>query len=183
VTEILLKQTRADRVGDVRSVILDAYPSPTQLARADPFALAKRIRTLGFGRQRTEQLLSLGHALSKQPIPRQPVHLRALPGIGPYSAAAVACFAYGQRCIALDVNVARILSRLFGLSLERGELRKSAMIAAIGQRLIDGAYPRRINWALLDLGAAVCRPRPKCDVCPLRARCQYVRASLLEPLT
>ena len=180
MTEILLKQTRADRVGDVRSGLFDTYPSPAALARADPSGLAKRIRTLGFGRQRSEQLLALGHALNEQPIPRQPALLRTLPGIGPYSAAAAACFAYGRQCIALDVNVARILGRVFGIAPKRGELRKSPLIRAVGQRLIEGANPRRINWALLDLGAAACRPQPKCHICPLQARCQYTLASSLK---
>lgn len=175
VTEVLLKQTRADRIADVRSSLFRDYPSPAVLAQADPSGLSDRIRTLGFGRQRSGQLLSLARAINGRPIPRKPALLRALPGIGDYSAAATACFVYGQRQIALDVNVARILSRVFGIRLDRGELRKSRPIRSIGQRVIEGRAPRRVNWALLDLGAAVCRPTPRCDECPLRPRCSYAQ--------
>lgn len=175
VTEVLLKQTRADRVGDVRSSVFGAYPSAGALARADASALAKRIATLGFGHQRSEQLVSLARAIDGKPIPRSAARLQTLPGIGDYSSAATACFAFGQQAIALDVNVARILSRAFGISLARGELRKNPLIRSIGQRLIRGAAPRRVNWALLDLGAAVCRPTPRCDECPLRSRCRFAQ--------
>jgi A/G-specific adenine glycosylase len=99
--------------------------------------------------------------------------LRDLPGIGPYAAAATSCFVFGHREIALDVNVARIISRVFGLKPRRGELRKNRQVLQMGTALISGPSPRALNWALLDLGATVCRPKPKCDVCPLSAKCNY----------
>jgi A/G-specific adenine glycosylase len=175
VTEVLLKQTRADRVHLVRAELLVAYPTATVLATADRRDLANLISTLGFGRQRTDQLLSLARVLKDRSIPRQPALLQTLPGVGPYSAAATACFAYGRRYIALDVNVARILGRVFGITLKSGEPRKSALIRSIGQQVIDGAQPRRVNWALLDLGATVCRPRPRCHECPLQERCWHAK--------
>jgi A/G-specific adenine glycosylase len=178
VTEVLLKQTRADRIADVRSDILRDYPSPAALAKADPADLAARIDTLGFGRQRSEQLLLLARAINGRPIPTKLALLRELPGIGAYSAAAAACFAYGQKWIALDVNVARILSRVFGVRLERGELRKSPLIKSIGERVVQGPTPRRVNWALLDLGAAVCRPKPRCGECPFQPRCSFAQTAL-----
>lgn len=176
VTEILLRQTRADRIEPVRSAVLNAYPSPAVLANADPSALANRIGTLGFGQQRSKQLVALASVLLERPMPRKPELLQSLPGIGRYSAAAVACFAHGRKCITLDVNVARIVSRVFGISLKRGELRKSALLWSVGERVVQGAWPRQLNWALLDLGAAVCRPAPRCDQCPLKQRCSYGKA-------
>jgi A/G-specific adenine glycosylase len=99
--------------------------------------------------------------------------LAELPGIGPYAAAAISCFVFGYREIALDVNVARIISRVFDLLPLRGELRKNRQIIKVGQTIISGPRPRDLNWALLDLGALVCRPRPKCNACPLSLRCSY----------
>lgn len=183
VTEVLLKQTRADRVGNVRASVFGDYPSAASLAGADTSALAKRIAILGFGRQRSEQLISLARAIDGQPIPRSPELLRTLPGIGDYSADATACFAFGKRTIAVDVNVARILGRVFGITLDRGELRKSPLIRSIGERVIQGAAPRRVNWALLDLGAAVCRPTPRCKECPLRIRCCYAQMVAIDART
>jgi A/G-specific adenine glycosylase len=176
VTEVLLKQTRADRVNGVRTGILGKYPSPAALAQADPPTLAERIHRLGFARQRSVHLIALGRELHERPIPRHRDLLLKLPGIGAYSAAAAACFAFGERCIALDVNVARILGRVFGISLHRGELRKSRLVRSIGERVVHGPNPRRVNWALLDLGAAVCRPKPRCNQCPLQPRCTYAQS-------
>jgi A/G-specific adenine glycosylase len=75
------------------------------------------------------------------------------------------------------VNVARIVARLFGISPARGELRKNAQVLRYATWLVDGPHPRRLNWALLDLGALVCRPKPRCQACPLQQRCEYVRVS------
>jgi A/G-specific adenine glycosylase len=174
VTEILLKQTRADQVRPVRETFLKRYPVPGSLAAADPADLSSLVRTLGFADQRVPQLSALGRALSKRGrLPRDLAGLLALPGVGAYTASAVACFAFGRREPALDVNVARIIGRVFGIAPERGELRKNAVIIAIAAAIVRCRRPREINWALLDLGAEICRPNPRCSACPLSRRCEY----------
>lgn len=173
VTEILLKQTRAEGVEPVRLELLGTFPTARSLADALPRDIESHIRKLGFGRQRAAQLHALGRALSDVPVPRRLSKLAELPGIGPYAASATSCFVFGRRQIALDVNVARIISRLFGLIPPRGELRKNRQIIEAGRAIISGPRPRDLNWALLDLGALVCRPRPKCDACPLSVRCSH----------
>jgi A/G-specific adenine glycosylase len=172
VTEILLKQTQADRIEAVRSGLFDRFPSPRALGKARLDVIEPLIRKLGFGSQRAVQLKALGKALNVQRPPRRN-ELSDLPGIGPYSAAATACFVFGEARIALDVNVARIIGRVFGISLDRGELRKNRLVRELGDELIRGPLPRQLNWALLDLGALVCRPRPRCGLCPLQAECQF----------
>jgi A/G-specific adenine glycosylase len=173
VTEILLKQTRAEGVEPVRLKLLSTYPSAKSMAHALPSDIEIHIRKLGFGKQRAVQLHALGHALEDASIPRRPNQLVELPGIGSYAAAAISCFVFGHREIALDVNVARIISRVFDLLPLSGELRKNRKIIQVGQTIISGPRPRDLNWALLDLGALVCRPRPKCNACPLSLRCSY----------
>jgi len=175
VTEILLKQTRAEGVQRVRTELLTKYRSAVSLANASVPEIEQVIASLGFGKQRSVQLQALGRALQHQPIPQGQDKLATLPGIGPYAAAATSCFAFGRREIALDVNVARIIGRIYGVELERGELRKNSDVLRLGRSLIDGARPRDLNWALLDLGALVCRPKPKCHVCPLADKCRYAR--------
>lgn len=182
VTEVLLKQTQADRIEPVRSILLRRYPSSGALARAPRRDIENLIKGLGFGTQRAVHLRALGAALTGSKIPRDAKRLANLPGIGPYAAAATACFVFGRTEIALDVNVARILSRVFGLRLEKGELRKNRGVLQLGQLLVDGPRPRELNWALLDLGALICRPRPKCEVCPLAVRCSYANCAT-EPDT
>jgi len=176
VTEVLLKQTRAIQVGPVREALLRKYPVPSSLAEADPDDLSGLIRRLGFADQRVPQLGALGRALTKTGrTPRTVAGLLTLPGVGPYTAAAVACFAFGRRAAALDVNVARIIGRVFAIAPEHGELRKNADVIRIASALVSTGSPREINWALLDLGAEVCRPHPHCSACPLASRCQFKR--------
>lgn len=176
VTEVLLKQTRAVQVRPVREALLRRYPVPRSLAEADPGDLSTLIRRLGFADQRVPQLGALGRALTKTGrAPRTVAGLLALPGVGPYTAAAVACFAFGHRAAALDVNVARIIGRVFGIAPEHGELRKNADVIRIASTMVHGGSPREINWALLDLGAEVCRPNPRCSACPVASRCHFKR--------
>src|SRR5262249_55633179 len=101
------------------------------------------------------------------------------PGIGPYAASAVRCFAFGYREPVIDVNTARIFERVFGIAVLRGEPRRNCDVIQAGQELLAGPNPRAVNWALLDVGAALCRPRnPKCGTCPLSSECRYAsRAS------
>ncbi len=173
VTEILLKQTQADRVAPIRENLLAQYPTPAELARARVTEIQALIHSLGFASQRAGHLKGLGQELDTESAPKSADELATLPGIGNYSAAASACFVFGQHEIALDVNVARIISRVFGLAIERGELRKSRRIREIGRSMVNGPRPREVNWALLDLGALVCRPRPRCEQCPLQLRCSF----------
>jgi A/G-specific adenine glycosylase len=174
VTEVLLQQTGADRVGSIRASLLRAYPNPTGLANALPGDVAKIIRTLGLFRQRSERLVALGAALCRTSFrARSASELAQLPGIGPYAASAVACFVWNRAEPALDVNSARIVARLFGIPIASGEARRHRGVRTYAQQLVSGSYAAAINYGLLDLGATVCRPKPKCQECPLSARCAF----------
>jgi len=174
ITEVLLKQTGARQILAVREHILQKYGCPEHLAAADLRQLKATVHPLGLGSQRSRHLVELGKALAlKGKVPRTRRHLQQLPGVGPYSANAVACFAYGHRCAAVDVNVARVVARFFGIQVIRGELRKNELVLRRAANLVDGSNPRHLNWALLDLGALVCRPAPRCSICPLKSQCEY----------
>jgi A/G-specific adenine glycosylase len=128
--------------------------------------------------------VALARSLSE--LDRMPVtvnDLLRLPAVGRYTAAAVACFSGGRAVPALDVNVARIIARVHGIQIGRGELRRSEIVMALANRLLKGALSRRLNWALLDLGALVCRPKPNCVGCPLIERCAYANAQLDRLIT
>ncbi len=174
ITEILLKQTTAERVVPVRQELVTRFPDPQTLAEADSAELISIIKSLGFGGQRTAQLMALGRALVAKPLRRTPSsRLAELPGVGPYTAAAVSCFVWGRPEPALDVNVARIVMRLFAVRVIRGEPRRNRRVDGLARQLVAGPRPREMNWALLDLGAEVCRPAPLCGACPLAHVCSY----------
>lgn len=181
VVEILLKQTRASSVVDEIRRFIDRYPTPAHLSRARLSRLETDLRPFGFHRQRAQHLKALGRALTVggRSITADREALLALPGVGPYAASAVRVFAFGRREPVIDVNVVRIVQRIFGVKVERGEGRRNQRIKDLAVALLDGREPRRLNWALLDFGAQVCRARnPKCGECPLAEVCSTRGAGL-----
>ena len=104
-------------------------------------------------------------------MPGDPGALQRLPGVGPYTASAVAAIAFGRPVVAMDVNVRRVASRVV-LGREPEE-RDGPRIAAAARDLLDRRDPATWNQAMMDLGREVCRPAPRCDVCPLEPWCRF----------
>lgn len=174
VVEILLKQTRATTVVEEIRGFVGRYPTADHLSCARLTRLERDLRPFGFQRQRARHLKALGRALTVdgQSITSDREALLALPGVGPYAASAIRVFAFGRGEPVIDVNVVRIVQRLFGVRVERGEGRRNKRIKELAAALLHGRQPRKLNWALLDFGALICRARnPKCDECPLAGLC------------
>jgi A/G-specific adenine glycosylase len=105
-------------------------------------------------------------------LPEEPGALRELPGIGAYTAAAIASVAFGRRAAAVDGNVIRVIARIAGLRGRRNDPALRREVEAIAERLADGPSPADWTQALMELGAVVCLPRaPRCDACPASSRC------------
>ncbi len=181
VSELMLQQTQVSRVLDFYGRFLDRFPDLYSLAAARPKRVMEAWEGLGYY-ARARNL----HALARQVagdhdgvIPREPEALRELPGIGAYTAGAVASFAYEKRAALVDTNVARVLHRVFapGVTLKSGLGGK--VLWAIAERLLPrtGKLTWTHNQALMELGALVCSARaPKCGVCPVRRECKSVDA-------
>ncbi len=107
--------------------------------------------------------------------------LECLPGIGPYTASAVLAAVFGLEEPLVDVNMARVLGRFFGTGACNSSVR-DASLHTLAFHLVRGERCLSVNWAVLDLGALVCRARnPLCQKCPLRQECQFFcRTSILE---
>ncbi len=178
LVEILLKQTRASTIDRALATFVGQYQTPEDLSRIPEAQLSAELRIFGLHRQRAAHLKQLANAVIEDPRALQgtTADLWKLPGLGAYAAAAVSVFAHGRRKTVVDVNVVRIFSRVWTLSVPRGELRKSQQIAAVAEMYRATSRPRETNWALLDLGALVCTAvSPSCLKCPLRVRCAYAR--------
>lgn len=175
IVEVLLRQTRAATVVKEISDFVLKYPSATALADGCIQEIEKDLQPFGLYRQRARQLKLLGQALvSSGSVPENERELLSLPGVGPYTASAVRCFAFGASEPVVDVNLARIVERVFGLHIERGEPRRNKRLILLAKALLAGESPREMNWALLDLGALVCTARqPRCGLCPLEHLCSY----------
>ena len=180
IAEVLLRKTRAEVVDRFIGGFLTRFPEASTLATVDLRELALLLQPLGLGAQRAYQLRRLGEVLTTLPdgdVPETQEELLALPGVGTYTAAAVLCFAHGRAEALVDTNVARIIVRVYGIARpSRCEARRSPEILAKARGLIgtDSANARSVNWALLDLGAKVCKSRKaECTKCPLEELCSY----------
>ena len=169
ISEVMLQQTRAGSVVPYYRRWMERFPDVGTLADADLEEVLRLWRGLGYyARARN------AHECARQvrdghggAFPSSAARLRALPGIGPYTAAAVASIAFGEAVPAVDGNVRRVVARLFELpDPSLAEVRDRAA------GLMDTARPGDFNEAMMELGAIVCTPRsPSCGTCPLAAGC------------
>jgi A/G-specific adenine glycosylase len=172
VSEIMLQQTRVAAVLSYYERFLARFPDVAALAAAPEADLLAAWSGLGYysrarNLQRAAQaIVALGD------FPRTFEQWRALPGIGDYTAAAIASLCYGVPKVVVDGNVLRVTARL---SNDEGDIRAAATRKRLGdlaQQLLDTRQPANFNQALMELGATVCTPRdPKCSTCPVREFC------------
>ncbi len=173
LSETMLQQTTVAAVKGYFSRFLAAWPTVEALAAADPDAAMRAWAGLGYY-ARARNLLACARIVAAEHGGRFPADedaLRALPGIGPYTAAAISAIAFDRPATVVDANVERVMARLHAvetpLPAARAELRAHA--AALTPRARPGDYAQ----AAMDLGATVCAPRrPNCAACPWRARCR-----------
>jgi A/G-specific adenine glycosylase len=174
VSEIMLQQTRVSVVAQRYAVFLERFPDVRALAASSPEAVAEAWAGLGYYR-RAERL----HAAARQVvagfggrIPKDLASLAGLPGVGDYTAGAIASIAYQRPHAAIDGNVGRVLARLLG-DTGATRARPSRALREFARRLVACRRPGDVNQALMDLGASVCSPRrPQCSLCPLREHCR-----------
>jgi len=183
ISELFLKKTTAAVVDRFLPTFLELYPDFDALNNAKLIDLKNFISPLGLSNQRSAQLKNMAQIIVEKyggNIPSTKDQLLDLPGIGEYAAGAVLSFAYKIPEVIVDTNIARIISRLHGIKIPRGELRRNRNIWDKTSELIisDGQFTCKLNWALLDLGALVCLPKnPKHNFCPIREYCLFLRGS------
>jgi A/G-specific adenine glycosylase len=173
VSEVMLQQTQASRVAEVFPKFLSAFPTVELLASASVAEVIRAWAGMGYHR-RAVALHEAARILVRDRngvLPAQPEMLRTLPGIGPYTSAAIASIAFGIPVATVDTNVRKVMARLeFGV--ERDEIAP-AQVAHAAERWLDRERPGDWNQALMTLGRQVCRTRPRCDACPLAPVCRF----------
>jgi A/G-specific adenine glycosylase len=176
VSEFMLQQTQVTRVLDYYPRFLRRFPTLEALARSRPRAVREAWKGLGYYR-RAENLHRLARTVVRDhggTIPSEPAALETLPGVGRYTAGAIATFAYERRAAAVDTNVARVLRRVFPAG-GRADGRTGRATWELAERLLPQApaVAWEFNQALMDLGARICVARtPRCTECPVRAACR-----------
>ncbi len=167
VTELMLVRTRAHQVAKVWPSFFHAYPTLEALAGAPQDEVRESLRPLGLA-WRAARIASFASAAVQEQNWFH--HVSELPGGGPYVAASVALALNGRGTLPLDVTIARVIARYWGLR-PAGEARRDERVLRASAAM--GPRSRRFFYAWLDLAAAVCRPlRPDCEHCPLRG-CDY----------
>lgn len=173
VSEAMAQQTQAARAAEAWERFLARFPSVQALAEAPPADVLRQWAGLGYDRRalalwRTARIIVDEHGGQ---VPSDLEALQALPGVGPYTARAVAALAFGRPVGAVDVNVRRVLGRI--VAGEATALGPQAM-QAIADASVPPDDPGGWTHALMDIGATVCRPRaPRCGECPARPWCRY----------
>lgn len=175
VSEAMLQQTQVSRVVEFYDRFLERFPTMGDLAHAPSRQVRESWEGLGYY-ARARNL----HALARQvsALPSEPAELRALPGIGPYTAGAVASFAFERRAALVDTNVARVLRRAFAPRADFKTTRGQKRLWTIAEQILPrtGRATWTHNQALMELGALVCTARvARCEMCPVARLCKSAR--------
>lgn len=174
VSEAMLQQTRIDVATPYYRRWMQRFPTIEALAQADPEDVLRAWAGLGYySRARNLHAAARQVAADGARMPRSAAALRKLPGIGAYTAGAIASIAFGQRVAAVDGNVVRVLARLNAWPGAAASPTLKAKVDRAAAALVPAEAPGDWNQALMDLGATVCTPRsPRCDACPAAALCR-----------
>ncbi len=172
LSEIMLQQTTVEAVKPYFRAFLEKWPDVRSLAAAETEDVMRAWAGLGYY-SRARNLKACADLVASLPggFPDTEEGLRALPGIGAYTAAAIAAIAFGRPAVVVDGNVERVTARLFDIRIPL-PLAKPAIRAAVAQ-LVPPDRPGDFAQAMMDLGATICTPRrPQCMLCPVREDCQ-----------
>lgn len=180
VSEVMAQQTPVARVEPVWLSWMQRWPTPAHLAAESPGEVVRAWGRLGYPR-RALRLREAAVAIVEVHDGRVPADeetLRTLPGVGAYTAAAVAAFAFGRRTTVVDTNVRRVLARLVE-GREQAAPALTAAESALAASVVPADAPTSATWnvAVMELGALVCKARaPQCGQCPVLERCVWVQS-------
>ena len=181
VSEIMLQQTQMDRAVAYFRRWMERFPDIQAVAAACEDDILHAWEGLGYY-SRARNL----HRAARQIVerhqgvfPAEPADIRALPGIGPYTGAAVASIAFNRRFACVDANVERVLARLFDIGSPIKAKAGAAKVRHLAEALLP-EKPREHNQALMELGALVCRKKPLCAECPLARSCSSLRLGIVH---
>ncbi len=175
----MLQQTQVSRVVDYYDNFLETFPTLHHVARARPKRVTEAWSGLGYY-ARARNLHALARLVTNNgrdanaALPPDVADLRALPGVGAYTAGAVSSFAYERRAALVDTNVARVIKRVFAPAVDLKSGPGQKQLWAIARELLPrtGKATWTHNQALMELGALICTARvAHCDMCPVRAVC------------
>lgn len=183
LVELCLRRSRAEHVELIFGNLVDKYPRPDSVMLAPSRGLTDDLRRIGLVNQRVAAIKAIAGLVTNLhggEVPGRETILR-FPHVGPYIANAVGCFCDGECLPIVDVNVARVIARVFGESPPLDARRR--WIWRLAQKLLPETQYREYNYGLLDVGALICRPRrPRCLECPLESCCSTYLDGGFDPI-
>jgi A/G-specific adenine glycosylase len=185
LSEIILQQTRVEQGWDYYKKFISAFPDIKKLASAPQNKVFKLWEGLGYY-SRCKNLIATAQKITTEYNGRFPDQYDAileLKGVGPYTAAAIASFAFNKPYAVLDGNVFRILARYFGNNMAIDSNLGKKLFTALAEGLLDKKNPGIYNQAIMDFGAVICKPQaPLCSNCPLKKHCVAFATNLVNKL-
>lgn len=175
IAEVLLQRTRAETVATFFPRFVREFPSWRRLSSSSILQLEDYLRPIGLWRRRAITIQALAREMVKRNgrFPKERIDIEVLPGVGQYIANAVLLFCHGIPQPLLDVNMTRVLERVFG-PRKLADIRYDPYLQDLAKMLVYCEEAERISWAILDLAAAICLPRnPRCNECPLVPMCKF----------
>lgn len=173
LSEIILQQTRVAQGLPYYERLLAAFPTVRDLAEAPEASLLRLWQGLGYY-SRARNLQKAAQLVMREfagDFPRNYEDIITLPGVGPYTAAAIASFAFDEAKAVVDGNVFRVLSRVFAVETDIASSAARGVFTELAQSLIPTEDPAGFNQAIMEFGALQCTPAPDCSICPLRISC------------
>jgi A/G-specific adenine glycosylase len=153
------------------------FPNWQSIAESTIEEIGDVLKPIGIWRRRSVSLSALAHTMATRNgrFPKTRDDIESLPGVGQYIANAILLFSAGKPEPLLDVNMARVLERLFG-ARTLADIRNDPHLQSVSRLVVRGKNAVKLNWAILDLAAAICKiSDPQCKVCPLNRRCPYAK--------
>ncbi len=174
LSEIILQQTRVEQGMKYYEKFISAFPDVHRLANSSDQIIYKHWEGLGYY-TRCKNLIATARNVSENfngKFPSSYEEIKKLKGIGPYTAAAIASFAFNEHRAVVDGNVYRVLARIFGINVSIDSAEGKKFFHVLANKLLDKKNPALYNQAIMDFGAVVCKPLPKCEECPFKEKCE-----------
>jgi len=163
--ETLSQQTQLERANEYFNKFLIKFPSPTSMANSSLKIILKMWSGLGYN-NRAKRLYEASKIIEKKGFDQIYPNFEVLPGVGPYTKNAILSFGYGEKVLAVDTNIERIIQRYFGLNDTKDFLKENS------RYFLHNVDSRDINQAFMDFGSSVCKgSNPMCDMCPIEKNC------------
>ena len=174
ISETLLQRTRAETIASFYTKFIIDFPNWKVLSNTPLAILETYLKPIGLYKQRASRLQNLAKEMvrRKGKLPSDREELESIPFLGQYIANAIELLIFKERSPLLDVNMARVLERYFG-ERKLSDIRYDPYLQQLSRDFVNHEKSKELNWAILDFAAIICKPMPKCDICPLKEKCFY----------